>query len=74
MKIVTYRYISKAKGKDGLNVVYFTQTEEEHEDLKKHICLDENIESCMREYVNEYDVDKILKTETFKSNKEEVKQ
>ena len=73
MKIVTYRYISKAKGKDGLNVAYFSQTEEEHEEFKKRICLDANIESCMREYVSEYDVDKILKLETFKTNKEEVK-
>lgn len=69
MKIVTYRYISKAKGKDGLSVAYYSVTEEEHEDLKKRICLDDSIESSMREYVNEYDVDKIMKSETFKTSK-----
>lgn len=69
MKLYTYRYLFKTneteEGKIGVKIV--TDTLEGLQVLEKAIISDENILSCLKEYVNEVDLSFVGCTETIKS-------
>lgn len=70
-KLYTYRYIFKTKNDpDKLGVKYVTETNEGHEKFIDSILADENIISCLREYLNEIDCSFIGFTDTFKKEVE----
>lgn len=68
MKLYTYRYLFKTneteEGKIGVKIV--TDTLEGLQALEKVIVSDENILSCLKEYVNEVDLSFVGCTETVK--------
>lgn len=71
--VYTYRYIWK-KQDGGLCVKFLTGPQEEHAFFQKNILEDENIVSCLREYVNEINFAYLGFTEEVKKeNKSEVK-
>lgn len=73
--VYTYRYIWKTK--DGkLHVKFMTEPQEIHAGFQTAILKDENIVSCMREYVHEINFEYLgftepVKTEEKKEEKEE---
>lgn len=64
--IYTYRYIWKQKKNDNLMVKYVSETQEGHAKFQETIKNDDNIVSCMREYINQVDFAYIGFTEPVK--------
>lgn len=66
--IVTYRYVLRTKDMvpDRVGVKYISETAAGHDDFIKRILADENVISCLREYVSEYDCALIGKYESVK--------
>ncbi|UPW40891.1 hypothetical protein [Sigmofec virus UA08Rod_6219] len=66
-KIFCYRYVFKTKDNEkALGVRYVTDTLEGLAALDKSILKDDNILSCMREYINEVDLEKSTYCEPVK--------
>lgn len=68
--VYTYRYIFKDK-QGRLNVKFLTEPQEGHIKFQKLIQDDENIVSCIREYVNEVNFEYLGFTEPVKTEKKE---
>lgn len=66
--ILTYRYMFHAKDMpDGkIGVKYVSETLQNHDEYVKRVLADDQIVSCVREYVGEYDCDLIGFTESVK--------
>lgn len=72
MVLFTYRYLFKSKDNpDSVGVKYLTDTEEGLKRLDDCIRSDENIISCLREYIDQVDCSLIGFTEGIKKNEEE---
>lgn len=68
--VYNYRYIWK-KHDGGLCVKFITGPQEEHALFQKNILENENIVSCLREYVNEINFAYLGFTEEVKKEKKE---
>lgn len=68
--LYTYRYIFKTK--DGkVCIKYLTDVQEAHKTLQTQILNNENIVSCVREYVNEVNFEYVGYTESVKEEKKD---
>lgn len=70
MKIYTYRYFWK-DNEGKLFVKFLTDSQENHKVFQDDILKNQNIVSCMREYVGEVDLSFIGFTEPVKEEKKE---
>lgn len=70
MKVFTYRYFWKDK-EGKLYVKFLTESEKAHQQFMDSVKNDENIVSCMREYVGEIDYAYLGFTEPVKEEKKE---
>lgn len=71
--VYTYRYIWKTK--DGkLCVKFVTDVNEAHAVFQKNVREDDNIVSCMREYVSEVNFAFLGFTEEVKKEKKEIEE
>lgn len=70
--VYTFRYIWKENMEENtpISVKIVTGTMEEHEKIVENINKDNGIESCVREYVNEYDLTKLAYVENVKVKEE----
>lgn len=71
--LYTYRYIWKDKA-GKLCIKFLTEAQEGHAKFQKAICDDENIVSCIREYVNEINFEYLGFTEPVKNEQKEEKE
>lgn len=68
MKAFTYRYMYQKSDSKDINVFFKTGSEEEHTDMINSFQSADFVESCIREYVCEYDTDFVGKVETVKKS------
>lgn len=72
-KIYTYRYLIKKANSEKDNTLFVTmQTGDEffHDRYMESLVTDDDVISCIREYVCEYDIDKIAQVFPVKEEKE----
>lgn len=71
--VYAYRYIWKTK--DGkLNIKFITDCQEAHARFQKALCDDDNVVSCMREYIHEINFAYLGFTEPVKIEKKEAEE
>lgn len=70
MKVLTYRYLWTKKGSDKVNFKIVSDIEEGLKKFEEQLFLLADIEKCGREYLHEYDCEKIGKFETLLGGEE----
>lgn len=54
-RVYTWRYVWKVKGEDSLRVKYVCDVKKAHEDFRKCLRENEDVVSCIAEYIGEVD-------------------